>query len=231
LLYRWGNPAAYRAGTQQDQTLFSQHDARWVNKGYPGAGNITIFNNGPDRPDGEYSTVEEITPPLKADGTYEIEQGKAFAPKTPAWSYRAQDKMDFYSAFISGAERLANGNTLVCSGSPGDFFEVTPEKKIVWRYINPIFTELPPPPGGRRGGAQPPPGGKPAPGGKSGGKSGGAKSGGKKGKTDGDGPNADDAGPPSGRGGPGPHIVFRVKRYAPDYPAFEGKNLDLKNEK
>ena len=48
LLYRWGNPKAYGAGTQSDQELYQQHDAEWVSTGYPGAGNITVFNNGWD---------------------------------------------------------------------------------------------------------------------------------------------------------------------------------------
>ena len=33
LLYRWGNPRAYRAGTNVDQRLFAQHNASWIPKG------------------------------------------------------------------------------------------------------------------------------------------------------------------------------------------------------
>src|SRR5690349_3966705 len=46
LLYRWGNPAAYGAGTKADQRLFKQHDAHWIPPTYPGAGHILLFNNG-----------------------------------------------------------------------------------------------------------------------------------------------------------------------------------------
>ncbi len=46
LLYRWGNPQMYDAGTRDNQTFYQQHDAEWVEPGYPGAGNITVFNNG-----------------------------------------------------------------------------------------------------------------------------------------------------------------------------------------
>ena len=35
LLYRWGNPEAYDAGTASDQKLFFQHDASWIKPGYP----------------------------------------------------------------------------------------------------------------------------------------------------------------------------------------------------
>ncbi|MDC1523005.1 hypothetical protein N8377_02780, partial [Flavobacteriaceae bacterium] len=40
---------------------------------------------------------------------------------------------DLYFPRISGAIRLSNGNTLICEGDYG-FWEVTPEKDIVWKY-------------------------------------------------------------------------------------------------
>ena len=140
ILYRWGNPANYRAGTPADQQFFSQHDTRWVQAGQPGAGNLTIFNNGARRPDGDWSSIDEIVPPLNSDGAYRINAGKAFGPEKPTWSYASP--REFYSSFISGAERLPNGNTLICSGAEGIFFEVTPDKKIVWQFLNPV--SLPP---------------------------------------------------------------------------------------
>jgi|TARA_B110000037_G_scaffold214598_1_gene270729 hypothetical protein len=142
ILYRWGNPANYRAGTPEDRTLHQQHDARWVQAGSPGAGNITIFNNGSNRPKGKYSSIDEITPPINSNRSYRIAPGKAFGPSSLTWSYVAPTPTDFYSSFISGAERLPNGNTLICDGPNGFFFEVTPEKQTVWQYNNP-FT-LPP---------------------------------------------------------------------------------------
>src|SRR6185369_3552629 len=36
LIYRWGNPQAYRNGTNADQRLFRQHNAHWIPKGLPG---------------------------------------------------------------------------------------------------------------------------------------------------------------------------------------------------
>src|SRR5207253_9990512 len=54
------------------------------------------------------------------------------------WSYTAPKKNDFFSRYISGAQRLANGNTLICSRANGTVFEVTPEKEIVWKYVNPV---------------------------------------------------------------------------------------------
>jgi hypothetical protein len=142
ILYRWGNPANYRAGMPEDRTLHQQHDARWVQPGSPGAGNITIFNNGSNRPEGKYSSIDEITPPINLNGSYRIAPGKAFGPSGLTWSYVAPNPTDFYSSFISGAERLPSGNTLICDGPNGFFFEVTPDKQTVWQYNNPIT--LPP---------------------------------------------------------------------------------------
>jgi hypothetical protein len=138
LLYRWGNPRAYRAGTKADQKLFAQHNAHWIPKGLPGAGHILVFNNGSGRPDGSYSSVDEIVLPVDGQGRYEYKAGVAFGPDKPGWSYTAPKKTDFYSFFISGAQRLPNGNTFICSGANGITFEVTPEKEIVWQYINPV---------------------------------------------------------------------------------------------
>ena len=56
---------------------------------------------------------------------------------------RARAKPDFFSSFISGAQRLANGNTLICSGANGTIFEVTPDKTIVWKYVNPVAIDTP----------------------------------------------------------------------------------------
>ena len=47
--------------------------------------------------------------------------------------------MSFYSTAVSSSERQPNGNTMICEGSPGRIFEVTPNKEIVWEYINPFF--------------------------------------------------------------------------------------------
>jgi hypothetical protein len=138
LLYRWGNPLAYGAGAVGDQQLFVQHDAEWIPPGLPGAGNITVFNNGTGRPEGNYSTVVELVPPVDASGNYALAPGAAYGPAAPVWEYAAPNPTDFYASFISGAVRLPNGNTLICSGPQGKLFEVTPDGTIVWTYMNPI---------------------------------------------------------------------------------------------
>jgi Arylsulfotransferase (ASST) len=137
ILYRWGNPQAYRSGTNADQRLFKQHNAHWIAKGLPGAGNMMVFNNGNGRMDGTYSTVDEIVLPINKDGSYDRKPNQPFGPTRAEWSYSAPTKSEFYAFFISGAHRLPNGNTLICSGPDGTVFEVTPKKEVVWKFVNP----------------------------------------------------------------------------------------------
>ena len=143
LLYRWGNPQNYGAGTDDDQQLFSQHDARWL----PGP-NLLVFNNDAGRGGrtGEeggrrgrrYSTVDEIVLPFDRKRGFAREAGAPFGPAAPVWSYRAENPEDFYGSFISGAHRLPNGNTFICEGPKGRLFEVTPDRRTVWEYVIPF---------------------------------------------------------------------------------------------
>ena len=129
ILYRWGNPSAYGAGaaptlsTPGEQILFGPHNAHWIKDGLPGAGHILIFNNGWARPPINYSSVIEMDP----------DSGKII------WEYKSGSPTSFYSDHISNAQRLPNGNTMVCSGGSGHLFEVTSEKEVVWEYINPLI--------------------------------------------------------------------------------------------
>ncbi|MBL8849434.1 MAG: aryl-sulfate sulfotransferase, partial [Planctomycetaceae bacterium] len=137
LLYRWGNPQAYRNGSRSDQRLFAQHCAAWIPDGRSGAGHLMVFNNGQGRPDGSYSSVDEIELPLAADGTYEREEFLAYGPDRACWTFSAPDKSSFFSMLISGAQRLPNGNTFICSGNQAMLFEVTSTGEIVWVYKHP----------------------------------------------------------------------------------------------
>lgn len=137
LLYRWGNPKAYRSGTNVDQRLFAQHCAHWIADGLPGAGNMLVFNNGANRPDGTYSSADEIVLPVNQSGVYQKEEYLAFAPEGPTWRYGSPENTEFFSMLISGCQRLPNGNTFICSGNQATLFEVTPEGEVVWRYQHP----------------------------------------------------------------------------------------------
>ena len=138
LLFRWGNPAAYGRGTEKDQHFYMQHDARWIQPGHPGEGNILIFNNGTERPVAPYSTIVEITPPLTSKGDYALKANAPWGPKELSWRYRAKKPLEFYAPRISGTQRLPNGNTLICSGPAGIVFEVNPSGEQVWQFVNPF---------------------------------------------------------------------------------------------
>ncbi|KYK21132.1 hypothetical protein AYK21_05215 [Thermoplasmatales archaeon SG8-52-2] len=129
LLYRWGNPRAYDRGSSSDQKLFGQHDATWIKDGYPGEGNILVFNNGGGR---LYSSVDEIIPPVNENGEYYLEEGQAYGPKEQTWIYTADPPNSFYSQNVGGAHRLENGNTLISNGHKGYVFEVTQSGTTVW---------------------------------------------------------------------------------------------------
>jgi hypothetical protein len=140
ILYRWGNPQTYRAGDSTDQKFLGQHDARWIEPGLPGAGHITVFNNGQGRPDGNYSTVDEFIPACDSTGNYpRPAPGQPFGPAAQSWTYRADPPTSFFSGSMSGAHRLPNGNTLICNSSDGTLFEVTSDADVVWRYVNPVI--------------------------------------------------------------------------------------------
>ncbi|MBN2380627.1 aryl-sulfate sulfotransferase [candidate division WOR-3 bacterium] len=171
ILYRWGNPRSYRQGTRDDQQFFSQHDAQWIDEGLAGAGHILVFNNGSAFLERYYTSVDEIQPPVDEFGNYSF-SGPIYGPEEPCWTYT---KPEFFSKIFSGAQRLPNGNTLMCEGSIGTFFEVTPSDEEVWRYVNPVT------PFGivYQGDTIP----------------------------------------------PALNHVFKIRRYPPDFPAFEGRDL------
>lgn len=134
LLFRWGNPRTYRAGGRAAQRLFSQHDAQWIARGLPGAGHVLVFNNGNARQGTAHSSVDELVLPVDSEGRYARPAGAAFGPDQPIWSF---SELGWYSAMISGAQRLPNGNTLICSGMDGALTEITREKEVVWRCTIP----------------------------------------------------------------------------------------------
>ncbi|MCH8084390.1 MAG: aryl-sulfate sulfotransferase [Myxococcales bacterium] len=138
LLYRWGNPSAYGGSDAGGKRFFYQHDVRWIPDGLEGAGNLTVFNNGDGRAEVSFSSIDEWTPPLTAGGGYTLGETGLFGPSELAWQFVAETPSEFFSPFISGAQRLANGNTMICSGVGGRFIEVTRAGDIVWEYRNPF---------------------------------------------------------------------------------------------
>ncbi len=137
-LYRWGNPIAYKRGTAADQKLFGQHYPHFIPNGLPDAGKIIVFNNGLNRLP-SHSQIDIITPPEDSEGVYTYNAGTAYGPSATDYTY--VDPIlneNFFSRILSSGQRLPNGNTLICDGDSGYFFEITPTEEIVWEYINPV---------------------------------------------------------------------------------------------
>jgi hypothetical protein len=133
LLYRWGNPEAYDRGDENDQLLRFMHDPAWIPEDYTDGGKISVFNNSYEF---QQSSIMVFDPPQDSPGFYTDPGSNAYGPLTYDWIY---DGDELYSSTISGAQRLANGNTLICEGQGGIFTEVTyDEKEIVWKYRCPV---------------------------------------------------------------------------------------------
>ena len=126
--------------------IIGQHHCHMVPRGLPGEGNILIFDNGgwggydvpnPGSPTGvkaalrDHSRVLEIDPvAMKIVWQYTPTEAGFLAP---------MDCNRFYSPFISGMQRLPNGNTLITEGSDGRVFEVTKDHELVWEFISPYW--------------------------------------------------------------------------------------------
>ncbi|MEM9821915.1 MAG: aryl-sulfate sulfotransferase [Bacteroidota bacterium] len=140
LLYRWGNPQSYRAGTADDQQLFNNHDAHWIGDflppSHPDFGKILIFNNqaGPD-----FSTVNVINQPWDMYTTSYPMPNATWEPTNFDATITHPTPTDLYSTGLSSAQFLPNGNTLICSGRLGYSFELTPANEIVWEYRTPLI--------------------------------------------------------------------------------------------
>jgi hypothetical protein len=102
--------------------LSGQHEPYMIGKGLPGAGNVLIFDNGAspwnDLGHAGASYVLEVDP----------------TTKQVVWAYDRWQQ--FHSTYTSSAQRLANGNTLICESVSKRVFEVTPEGETVWEYVD-----------------------------------------------------------------------------------------------
>jgi len=81
-------------------------------------GNILIFDNGVQR---HYSRVIELEP----------------LSEEIVWEYKADPPLSFFTSQRGSAQRLPNGNTLICDGNGGRAFEVDASGRTVWEWFNP----------------------------------------------------------------------------------------------
>ena len=138
ILYRWGNPENYGRGDSSDRILASQHSVNWISEGYPGSGNLILFNNfHADDLHESYSAVLELTPPVDSYGNYSIATDGTFDPDTLHWDFAC----NIVVPMQGGAFRLPNGNTLITLTHIGKIIEVNNDGDNVWEYTH-IIDEL-----------------------------------------------------------------------------------------
>ncbi len=115
IVWRWG---------KAEGELAHPHDPSLLDNGH-----ILVFDNGLHRSYSypAYSRILEI----------DSETGII------VWQFQESSPVNFFGSFISGAQRLPNGNTMICEGPKGHFFEVTPNGEVVWEYYNPFYQDIP----------------------------------------------------------------------------------------
>ena len=123
--------------------IIGPHHVHMIPEGLPGTGNILVYDNGgmagygapnPGSPDGRRNALRDFSRVIEFDPvTLEIK-----------WQYPAPGGPGgpgiggrLYSSFMSSAQRLLNGNTLITEGGTGRLIEVNTEGEIVWEFISP----------------------------------------------------------------------------------------------
>lgn len=136
-LFRWGNNHTYGMSNLKDRDLFGQHNPQWIKEN--GDWKILLFNNGRGREE-LYSTIDQVDLSFDNDGlNYSVLDGVFNSNSTNI--YTAENKDEFYSSFVSGVQKLANNQYLICEGANGRIFQIDENKRVVWEYVNPIDIE------------------------------------------------------------------------------------------
>ena len=142
IVWRMGPDYRESSALQELGQVIGQHHPHIIPEGLPGAGNLLLFDNGgnagygpgtPSAPTG----VNNVT----RMNSRVLEINPVTFEKVWEYSIAGLPGFLFYSTFVSSAQRLLNGNTLITEGVVGRVFEVTPGNEIVWEYMNPHFDE------------------------------------------------------------------------------------------
>ena len=112
--------------------IIGQHHAHLIPKGLPGEGNLMVFDNGGSSGYGMPSPIAPQGVNTLARANSRVLEIDPVAMKR-VWMYNGAG---FFSTNISSAQRLPNGNTLITEGAGGRVFEVTPDSKTVWEFMN-----------------------------------------------------------------------------------------------
>ena len=172
-IYRFGDPARYNQGTTPSlltnwtesttgqKQIGGAHHVSWIPTGFPGAGNLLVFNNAQNLFEHtQQSYVLEINACLDAGGTntgsyvnppeagytawqpgHNTDKAARQLSNQIVWFYHSRASHGMFSHIGSSAQRLVNTNTLVCADTEGHIIEVTPSGEAVWEYINPVTSD------------------------------------------------------------------------------------------
>lgn len=141
LLFRWGNPAAFDVGIEDDINLFGAHGHHWIQEGFPNEGKILYYNNGTSEgplpahiDDG--SRVEMIDPSFDdIKNEYEVNQDGQYVLSDFEILYgQNQTQQPLYSKYMGYSQQLENGNLLIVESQKGRIFEINALDEIVWEY-------------------------------------------------------------------------------------------------
>ncbi len=161
-IYKQGDPPSISenwnnvsAGHKQ---IGAAHGVSWIGPGLPGAGHFLIFDNGQymfERTWQSYgveidgyaaanktSTGHYVNPPEAGYTTVvpdkDTHKPQKFQSNQIVWRWGTQSPSGMASHIGGNAQRLPNGNTLLCADTEGHFLEITADGKLAWEYISPV---------------------------------------------------------------------------------------------
>jgi len=161
--YNQGNPPSVSPNWEKcsagHKQLGASHNIQWIGTVLTGAGHFLVFNNDQNlcEPTSQ-SYIYEINPFLNSSGTNtgsyvnpptagystvnspntNLMKEKKNQSKQIVWKFSSKNNTTFYSTTGGSAQRLPNGNTLICSSNDGHIFEIANDSVLVWEYINPV---------------------------------------------------------------------------------------------
>ena len=143
IVWRVGPDYSATPALKQLGWIIGQHHVHLIPRGLPGEGNILVFDNGgsagygapnPGSPTGVRSVKRDCSRVIEFDPvTLEV------VWQYPESTQSLESYLTLYSSFISSAQRLPNGNTLITEGVDGHLIEVTQAHEVVWDYVSPYF--------------------------------------------------------------------------------------------
>ncbi len=143
ILYRYGNPQNYNLGTVEDQVFFGQHDAQWHYEEDIEQWQISVFNNGINRPSGNASSVDIITLPLDGNSFFR-DENTAFGPNELYFQFPSVLDTNFFVSRVCGAQMMPNDNIVISVGAGGLVLEVDTEadftalEDYLFEYLLPV---------------------------------------------------------------------------------------------